>query len=73
MSIMEDQGGNILIFCRMVNNIGLDSLHVNLEHSIILWVEKIYRDIRVCLMNDEWSNPSGFKFARKKVEFAVIE
>ena len=24
-------------------------------------------------MNDEWSNRSGFKFARKKVEFGVIE
>ena len=24
-------------------------------------------------MNDEWSNPYGFAFAKKKVEFGVVE
>ena len=65
--------GNLFLVCNVLCSIGLHSLPFDLEHSIILWVEQIYRAIGVCLMNDEWSNPSGFKFARKKVEFGVVE
>ena len=57
----------------MLCSIGLHSLPVDLEHSIILLVEQIYRGIGVCLMNDEWSDPSIFKFSKKKVEFGTIQ
>ena len=65
--------GDLLLVCNVLCSIGLHSLLIDLEHSIILLVEQIYRAIGVCLMNDEWSDPSGFKFARKKVEFGIIQ
>ena len=65
--------GNLLLVCSVLCSIGLHSLPIDLEHSIILLVEQIYRAIGACLMNDEWSDLSGFKFARKKVEFGIIQ